>query len=182
MELPRHSNYTQMDEPPVRRPIKELRTLALNDFQYNGPLEEPAQAPQTEAQKAAQHLRSARDRFALKIPITGNTLCYTVDRAAVLTLYTQALTLITSSNPTQLSSEVTLKVTTILGLRSAHPLDVVFTSAGMLLPPLEPQYAEPRIEYADDEYGYRAAWRLKAWRKEGWPGCIPGWRSERRRR
>lgn len=56
----------------------------------------------------------------------------------------------------------------------------MFSSAGQVLAPLEPQYANPRIE--DDAHGYRMQWRLDAWRREGWPGRYPREAVQRERR
>ncbi|CAO2655025.1 Nn.00g117580.m01.CDS01 [Neocucurbitaria sp. VM-36] len=170
---------------PSRKPIEVLRCLNLDDFQYEVTLDDaalPDPKDLTESQRTARQLRSARDRFAITIPVGGNELCFSVDRAAVLDIYQQAIEKIGPTNHKQIVFEANHKIKTILGLRKAEAHDVVFTSGGMLLKPLEPQYAEPRIEYGDDQEGYRAAWRLKAWRKEGWPNVYPKVAIERERR
>ena len=43
----------------------------------------------------------------------------------------------------------------------------------MLLEPIEPLYAKPRIEFWNDRYGHRAAIRTQEWRKDDWPGRFP---------
>ncbi|KAH7356121.1 hypothetical protein BKA66DRAFT_403240, partial [Pyrenochaeta sp. MPI-SDFR-AT-0127] len=158
---------------------QKLRGLGLDDFQYQGPLQDYALSSHrdstavTDSEKTAYMLLEARDRFSKGIPIDGNHLCYSVDRAAVLDVYCEALEKINRENHRLVLFETTLKVKTILGLRSAEPHDIAFACGGMLLKPIEPQYAEPRIEFDDDQEGYRMAWRLKAWRKEGWPDKYP---------
>lgn len=159
--------------------MEKTRPLSLADFQHESPLDDTATYSHrdpnslSESGQTARQLREARDRFAKKIPVEGNKLCYSADRSAVLDVYRQALASIDAQNHTLILSEATLKVKVILGIRKAAPHDVVFTTGGVLLKPLEPQYAEPRIQSRDDTNGYRATWRLIAWRKEGWPTDYP---------
>ncbi|KAL6710096.1 hypothetical protein ACN47E_009887 [Coniothyrium glycines] len=114
-----------------------------------------------------------RDRFAKKNDRSDeNSICNVWDRAAVLAVFQQALTRITAENHKNIYLEAIRKVEIILNIRGARPTDMVFART-MLLDPLEPQYAKPRIEGEDDDYGYQASCRLQAWRKEGWPNVIP---------
>lgn len=164
----------------VRAPSQPHGQLSIHDFQYQGLLDDKVSSSHsstkqvTASEKTALKLREARDRLAKGIPIGGNKLCCTTDRAAALHVYYEALNTINSTNHETVLFEATLKVETILGILKADPHDVVFSQSAMLLNPLEPQYAEPRIKYNNDKNGYRAAWRLKAWRKAGWPGAYPG--------
>ncbi|KAF1846448.1 uncharacterized protein K460DRAFT_406651 [Cucurbitaria berberidis CBS 394.84] len=144
---------------PPRSPIERIRNLKLSEFYCERPTDEVAgdshqgQTDSAESEKTAWQLRKSRDRFAMKIPIGGNDICFLVDRAAVLDIYAQAIATVGPKNHKQINFEATLKIKTILGIRQAEPHDVVFASGGMFLTPLEPQYAEPRIEFGDDEGG-----------------------------
>ena len=163
----------------TRVDVHQLRKLRLSDFQSPEILNPTAQFHHTkstlvsDSSRTADRLRSSRDRFAAGVPLGGNRLCYNVDRAATLAIYREVLSKVKASNHRQIQSEANVKIQTVLGIRKAEADDIVFAVGGMLLSPLEPQYAEPRIEYADDPYGHKAVWRLKAWRKAGWPNVYP---------
>ncbi|KAI8942858.1 hypothetical protein NX059_000898 [Plenodomus lindquistii] len=147
--------------------------------------------------RVAYQLRIARDSFAgqAKINNMGTTCCAT-DRAAVLAVYNEALEKIaewevqqeepqipfaTSRNTSDgedperynlLLQEVQTKTKIILGVVDAYPEDAAFGTTQMLSP-LEPMYANPRIDLHDDNYRRLAAQRLKDWRAEGWPARFP---------
>lgn len=169
-------------DAPERKPIWQLRRLTLDHF--HGTIvpvsaKTPSQIPATlehgnsQAFQARKDLEDARNSFASTIPREGNHICHNADRSAVLRIYQQALENLKASNHAQVQLEASLKIKTVLGLRAAEPDDVVFAGKGMMLPPLEPQYAEPRIDFADDRYGYMAAKRLNRWRRDGWPDVFP---------
>jgi hypothetical protein len=128
------------------------------------------------AEATANCLRETRQRFAKKLPEDEDERKYAaLDRQNVLAVYTQALDKLHSipDKHIQIAAECTRKVRVILGIISADPADPVFTTNGQLLAPLEPQYANPRLEARDDPECYRAQWRLNRWRKEGWPHRYP---------
>ncbi|OAL54581.1 hypothetical protein IQ07DRAFT_596080 [Pyrenochaeta sp. DS3sAY3a] len=166
-------------EVTKRKPVWQLRRLTHGDFHENlasdnaevSPV--PAEKERQTPQEIRSNLLSARNSFAATIPVEGNEICYGPDRAAVLRVYQQGLEKITAANHKQVKAEVSLKVKTILCLREAEPEDVVFASKGMVLEPLEPQYAEPRIDFMYDQSGYTATKRLNRWRREGWPEVFP---------
>ncbi|KAF1919881.1 hypothetical protein BDU57DRAFT_570017 [Ampelomyces quisqualis] len=135
----------------------------------------------TSSEKTAFTIRETRLRFARGTPDHGGDHCTALDRRTVLDIYAQALGQLSSApeKHIQIAAECTRKVRVVLSLITADPDDIVFLTAGQLLSPLEPQYANPRIERGDDQYGYRAQWRLHAWRREGWPGKYPGKAIER---
>jgi hypothetical protein len=122
-------------------------------------------------------LRNTQCLFAQGIPPGGDDKCAGLDRQTVLNIYTEALSLLSSSpqKHTQIAAECTRKVRVVLGIVSADPDDTVFTRTGQLLKPLEPQYANPRLEAGEDEYGNLAQWRLNAWRNDGWPEKYPAY-------
>jgi hypothetical protein len=128
------------------------------------------------AEATANSLRETRHRFAQKVPSGDDEQKHAaLDRQNVLAVYTQALAQLHSipNKHIQIAAECTRKVRVILGIVSADPPDPVFTTNGQLLAPLEPQYANPRLEARDDPECYRAQWRLNRWRKEGWPHRYP---------
>jgi len=103
----------------------------------------------------------------------------TIIRAAVLRVFEHAFDKLASLPHLheQIASEAMRKIKVILNVISAEPDDPVFLSAGQLLEPLEPQYAQPRLaefDYGTGElYAQRAQHRLEAWRAEGWPAKYP---------
>lgn len=151
----------------------------LSKFLYQEPLPDFEQSSQDEAldepcTATVSNLRDLRDRFVKKIALSEkNDPCNMWDRAATLAVISEAISIAHKvKNPAQLYSEVIMKMGIILGVGKAQPTDFVFTNK-MLLKPLEPQYAIPRIDAAKDGYGYRADWRLQAWRRNGWPDAYP---------
>ncbi|KAH9874789.1 hypothetical protein IAQ61_003979 [Plenodomus lingam] len=145
----------------------------------------------------AQRLRSERDSFARRFEANNkNRICCAVDRAAVLTVYNEALEMVAEWEVQQtktqaafapsssflgrneaeryraLIHEVKTKSKVILGIVDAGPDHSVFSNS-LLLNPLEPQYATPRIDMHDDSKQYYATRRLNAWRTEGWPHKYP---------
>ncbi|KAH7395359.1 hypothetical protein DE146DRAFT_598640, partial [Phaeosphaeria sp. MPI-PUGE-AT-0046c] len=98
-----------------------------------------------------------------------------LDRRTVIDIYDQALAALSRapSKYDQIVAECTSKTRVVLGIITAEPEDPIFMMPGQLLKPLDPQYAKLRIERGDDEYGYRAQYRLTAWRKDGWPEMYP---------
>jgi len=153
--------------------------------------------PMSASSSMAHQLRDKRDRFARQIEISNwNKLCCAVDRATVISIYNEALQIIAQWDThrstvqinyahdagsleqhnieryNQLEQEVDSKVKIALGVTSARPDHAVFSNR-MLLQPLEPRYATPRIEYHNDPNQYHSEWRLEAWRKDGWPEKYP---------
>jgi hypothetical protein len=130
----------------------------------------------TPAESTAISLHETRHRFNKKPPETHeNRQNQALDRQNVNNVYNQALDKLGEipEKHMQIAAECTRKVHVILGIISADPSDPVFTTSGQLLKPLEPQYANPRLEAIDDPQCYRAQWRLNQWRKEGWPDKYP---------
>jgi hypothetical protein len=170
------SNYLDYDSDG-----NQIHKSGLGKFLYDGPLNSALDFTHdhtiTPAEKTALELRRTSTRFAIKIKIEGDDTCCTVDRAAVLAVYQDALKALELPHNEQhhqrILSEATRKVQIVLGIVSAPPMDSAFLTPGQLLKPLEPQYAEPRISSEEDNYGYRAQWRLRAWRKDGWPDRYP---------
>jgi hypothetical protein len=130
----------------------------------------------TPAEATSNTLRETRHRFFKNPPETHDERKYVaLDRRYVLDVYDQAISKlgIIPSKHVQIAAECTRKVRVILGIITADPSDPVFTTSGQLLAPLEPQYANPRIGFREDEEGHRAQWRMEQWKKEGWPDEYP---------
>jgi hypothetical protein len=128
------------------------------------------------AEATSLKIRETRRLFAQGTPEDGKADCAPLDRRAVLDIYAQALEKLGTlpHKHEQIAAECARKVGVVLGMINPKPCDPVFTTSGQLLKPLQPQYAHPRIWTKEDEYGYRAQWRLEAWRREGWPEKYPG--------
>ncbi|KAF2844754.1 hypothetical protein T440DRAFT_409531 [Plenodomus tracheiphilus IPT5] len=145
----------------------------------------------------ARQLRDERDYFARQVEVGNNSaICCAEERAAVITIYNEAIEKIAkwdahhsnfqvkssggipvpekeyAGKYTFLTHEVQTKTRIIIGITHADPDDSVFSN-NLLLKPLEPHYATPRIDMHEDNMRHRAAWRLKAWRTEGWPDKYP---------
>jgi hypothetical protein len=129
----------------------------------------------TSAEQIFIELRQKRDGFAARSPDSDTNTYNVVDCSTVLRIYDEAIAIFCDApdKHQQIASECNLKVQIILALLKADPDHPAFLSAGQLLSPLEPQYANPRIDSEDDDYGYRAEWRLSRWRKEDWPKMYP---------
>jgi hypothetical protein len=130
----------------------------------------------TPAEATSNTLRETRHRFSKKRLEDDEERKYAaLDRRYVLDVYGQAISKLGAlpSKHVQIAAECTRKVRVILGIITADPSDPVFTTSGQLLAPLEPQYANPRIGFREDEEGHRAQWRIEQWKKEGWPDDYP---------
>jgi hypothetical protein len=129
----------------------------------------------TPSEKTASTIREMQRRFVRGTPDHGGDNCTALDRRTVLDIYAEAIDTLNSApgKHVLIAAECTRKVRVVLSIIASDPDDTVFLTAGQLLSPLEPQYANPRIDRGDDQYGYRAQWRLHAWRKEGWPQRYP---------
>ncbi|KAH4186455.1 hypothetical protein HBH70_157640 [Parastagonospora nodorum] len=127
------------------------------------------------AEETAMRLRETQRRFSQGVPLGGDENCAGIDRQLVLGIYNEALSILSKlpDKHTQIAAECARKTRVILGIISADPDDTVFTLAGQLLKPLEPQYANPRLDTGMDGFGALAQWRLNAWRKDGWPEQYP---------
>ncbi|KAI0571890.1 hypothetical protein Alg130_10715 [Pyrenophora tritici-repentis] len=139
-------------------------------------MDEPASTaestPPTTLAETADLLRKERTRFLNKVPVDLNsTLCYPPDRSAVILVYDTALSRISANNHLNIYVEAKSKINIIIGLNKVRCTDPAFKQG--ILPPLEPMYAGPRIEYNKDPYGRHAQWRLNAWRKDRWPLFLP---------
>jgi hypothetical protein len=130
----------------------------------------------TATEQTAIRLLQKHDHFAKNVPVGGDDeQCNAVNRSAVLGIYNEAMARLVDfpTKHEQIASECSLKVRIVLALLTADPDHPAFSSVGQLLSPLEPQYANPRIEADEDEYGHRAQRRLNKWRGEGWPKKYP---------
>lgn len=160
---------------------EDAQKSGLEEFLYDGPLDTAlgfaVDHTITRAERTALELRRTSLRFAIKIDIENEKTCCTVDRAAVIAVYQDALQTLDLPQNKQyhlrILSEATHRARIILGIISAHPLDAAFFTADQLLAPLEPQYAEPRISSGNDQRGYRAQWQFLQWRNNGWPDRYP---------
>jgi hypothetical protein len=150
----------------------------MNDFLYSGPLDATNSTRSGvlgDAPQLSDRLLERRLRFTTQIPISLNSdICSPRDRRAVLAVYDEAMETIKSTNANYLEveAEAEAKIKTILGIELADANDRVFLKN--LLSPIDPTYAEPRIEASDDGLSYHASWRLHEWRQDGWPGSYPG--------
>jgi hypothetical protein len=129
----------------------------------------------TPAKRTLLELQRKKEQFAARSSNGEDNSCNAVDCSAVLHVYNKAIEVLENAphKHQQIASECNLKVRIVLALLDADPDHPAFLSAGQLLPPLEPQYANPRIDAGDDDCSYRAQWRLNCWRKEGWPEVYP---------
>ncbi|EDU45642.1 hypothetical protein L13192_03545 [Pyrenophora tritici-repentis] len=161
--------------PPGNLPNRR-KNLSWSDFQHCDSMDEPASTaestPPTTLAETADLLRKERTRFLNKVPVDLNsTLCYPPDRSAVILVYDTALSRISANNHLNIYVEAKSKINIIIGLNKVRCTDPAFKQG--ILPPLEPMYAGPRIEYNKDPYGRHAQWRLNAWRKDRWPLFLP---------
>lgn len=121
-----------------------------------------------------------------------HTRCSNIDRSAVIAVYNEALIELEHKDnidANKIHLEVKTKVSTILDLREAASDDAVFYAKGAFLSPLEPQYAQPRLDYydrgsgvGDDSFYWTGFKRLREWRKAGWPKAYPKTAVEREMR
>ena len=129
----------------------------------------------TPSEETATRLRETRRRFSGGVPVGGDENCAGADRRSVLGVYSDALSKLSEHRDMhmQIAVECTRRTRVILGLITADPDDAVFTEIGQILKPLEPQYANPRLESVVDQSGLLAYSRRTAWQKEGWPERYP---------
>lgn len=142
--------------------------------------------------RVADDIHGLRTRFVQHNPKSGNPRCCSLDRSAVLAVFQEALAKLEHASDIdsrKIHLEVMRKVTTILDLRTAEPNDPVFLTKDAFITPLEPHYAQPRLDYynrgtedADDSFYYTGIRRLIDWRKEGWPNVYPANAVEREKR
>ncbi|KAF1928085.1 uncharacterized protein M421DRAFT_5733 [Didymella exigua CBS 183.55] len=142
--------------------------------------------------RVADEIDDVRARFINHNPIGFHPRCSSVDRSAVLVVYNEALVKLehaSNIDAIKIYLEVKTKVSTILDLREAKPDDAVFYIKSAFLSPLEPHYAQPRLDYYDrgfsdgDDSFYRSGiGRLVEWRKGGWPNIYPAEAVEREMR
>lgn len=132
----------------------------------------------------AAGLRACRKSFATTIPVGGNHICHARDRVAVLDIYKHAIQIcaamdiskdtLKSTRSMNLAWDVRCKIQTVLALRPAPPDDPVFRLGGSrITSPLDPTYAEPRIDHSTDEGARQAQWRRSQWIANGWPRVYP---------
>ncbi|KAG9194798.1 hypothetical protein G6011_04833 [Alternaria panax] len=167
--------------PPADAPTRRTG-LSMTDFLYSGPLDTPASALSNIDDGAAPlstRLCESRLRFTKKIPIDlKSDICCPRDRRAALAVYDEAIDTIKSANGyhfedhVDVETEAKAKIEIILGIERADPYDHVFQRNRLL--PIDPMYAEPRIEASNDTLSYHASWRLHEWRQDGWPESFPG--------
>ncbi|KAH6861967.1 hypothetical protein AA0118_g11173 [Alternaria tenuissima] len=167
----------ERNTPPADAPTRRT-VLSMSEFLHSGPLDIPASTPSDVgggAPRLSSRLNDSRLRFIKKVPIDPRSdLCSPRDRRAALAVYDEAIENIKNGkgHHIDVETEAEAKIETILGIRSAAPSHLVFQKN--LLLPIDPTYAEPRIEASDDTLGYHASWRLHEWRQDGWPALIPG--------
>ncbi|CAN9315080.1 unnamed protein product [Alternaria alternata] len=168
---------SERNTPPADAPTRRT-VLSMSEFLHSGPLDIPASTPSDVgggAPRLSSRLSDSRLRFIKKVPIDPRSdLCSPRDRRAALAVYDEAIENIKNGkgHHIDVETEAEAKIETILGIRSAAPSHLVFQKN--LLLPIDPTYAEPRIEASDDTLGYHASWRLHEWRQDGWPALIPG--------
>lgn len=185
--------------PPLNYVLDYPKDDSLTWESFHPPLADTKPPPQAvQAQGAAscwQHIaakiQDLHARFAAHNEPFGNPHCSGPDRRAVLSLYCEALAKLEHTTPVialRIHVEVMRKAHTILGLRPAEPDDDVFYTKDAVLSPLEPQYAEPRLDFYDsfgegnDRYYWAGYTRLQEWRKGGWPKDVPWGAVQRERR
>lgn len=148
----------------------------------NKPLQ-PDSTPTLEWRRVAEEIEDLRARFIKRNPRGFESACSNIDRSAVIAVYNEArlkLEHVSDIDAIKIHLETKTKVCTILDLRKAAPDDMVFYTKDAFLSPLEPHYAQPRLDYydrgigdGDDSYYWTGIERLKEWRKDGWPNVYP---------
>ncbi|KAJ5065608.1 hypothetical protein J3E74DRAFT_435525 [Bipolaris maydis] len=173
MSPPKLAQSTPPSLPPPRQ-----TGLTWSDFQFGNDIGDLPTSPEKHQQRhvsleqTISKLRRERFRFTKSVPSDLNSkICCPRDRGAVLDIYAEALNKISPENHRQIYAEAKMKIKTVLGIAKAGPRNQVFTK--MLLAPIEPLYAMPRIEFRMDKFGHRAATRLQEWREDGWPNKYP---------
>lgn len=182
MEVP----HKDPDDHPVLD-VRYEKDHGLTLAGFHPPLQDATQrtrktsGPDTFWQVVADRITDLRNRFAAHNALLDNPRCSAVDRRAVLAVYNEALGKlehISALDAHKINLEVVAKVSVILDLCIAKPEDAVFYCKDSLLAPLEPQYAQPRLDYyargvMDDSFYWTGFTRLREWRKEGWPHVYP---------
>lgn len=179
MEQPQEDSLTwEHFHPPPKHVIK--------------PFHRPDSRDRNHWKHIVNTINDHRIRFAQHTPAGGNSKCCNLDRSAVLAVYHEALSRlehISKADSCRIFVEARTKVETILDLRTAAPSDPVFSPVDAFLKPLEPHYAQPRLNYydreranQDDSYYWTGQARLVAWRDEGWPKVYPVRAVEREKR
>jgi hypothetical protein len=142
--------------------------------------------------RVADEIENLRARFIKHNAKDFQPRCSNVDRSAVIKVYNEALVKLEHAaniDAIKIHLEVKMKVSTILDLRKAAPHDTVFYTKGAFLSPLEPHYAQPRLDYynrgtgrGDDGYYWAGIRRLREWKNGGWPNVYPEKAVEREMR
>lgn len=146
-------------------------------------LPQPNNASLPQWRRVADEIENLRARFIRSIPRGFDHRCSNLDRSAVIAVYNEALIALehaSNIDAIKIHLEAKTKISTILDLRKAAPNDAVFYKRGAFLKPLDPHYAQPRLDYYDrgtgagnDSYYWTGVKRLKEWRKAGWPNVYP---------
>ncbi|KAF3003698.1 hypothetical protein E8E13_008916 [Curvularia kusanoi] len=189
------SSKRKVDERKKRASRRKKTLRRMEGPIFTNPKKRPApkiHGPIAYWQYLASSLLSGRNNFAASNEPIDNPRCSNIDRSAVLAVYNEAITRlehVSEHDARRIENEGKLKISTILDIRTAQPEDEVFFSATAFLSPLEPQYAQPRVDYydrggvdEDDSYGRVAGMRLREWRREGWPRKYPRGAVEKERR
>jgi hypothetical protein len=169
---------------------KQLPSAQINQTCIKAPLIAPIQDDISMWRQSAITIEYCKKRFIRVVPLGGTVKCCQIDRSAILDLCNEALQKVHSPNHAQILSEVITKALVILKKQKAQPNDPVFATAGAHLSPLDPRFAEPRLDYcadrkkrySGDAYARRAAWRVRKWRAHGWPKVYPRQAVEEERR
>ncbi|KAJ4410844.1 hypothetical protein N0V91_001773 [Didymella pomorum] len=156
------------------------------------PLPQPDNASSPQWRRAADEIENLRARFIKQNRKGFHARCSNIDRSAVIAVYNEALIELehtSNIDAIEIQLEAKKKVSTILDIRKAAPDDAVFYATGAFLSPLEPHYAQPRLDYYDrdngdghDAFYWTGIKRLKEWRKGGWPRVYPAKAIEREMR
>ncbi|KAJ4336839.1 hypothetical protein N0V87_005053 [Didymella glomerata] len=179
VHFPREAGLTWIDfHPEPRRSKPSL------------PHSDNASLPQW--RRVVDEIENLRTRFINSNPKGFDHRCSNLDRSAVIAVYNETLLELehtSNIDVLKIHLEVKIKVSTILDLRKAAPNDAVFYTKGSFLSPLEPHYAQPRLDYYDrgngngnDSFYWTGINRLKEWRKGGWPKVYPEKAVERETR
>jgi hypothetical protein len=165
---------------PPNPPPERKTGLSMSDFHYQGPLEDISTSAATsgmrrsDTEQARVDLHEKRLRFTKQTPTDHESkICSPRDRRAALGVYDEAIEKIRNTNYLEIVPEADYKIRVILGITKAHASATVFQKKEQHLSPIEPQYAEPRIEWNEDAFSYHATWRLQEWRDDGWPDRFP---------
>jgi hypothetical protein len=176
--------------PKALNLYKQPQSAQANQTFTKTPLIAPEQDQVSAWRQSATTIEQCKTRFIRAVPLGGTVKCCQIDRSAILDLCNEALQKVHSPHHAQILSEVITKALVILKKQKARPNDPVFATAGAHLSPLDPRFAEPRLDYcankkkrySGDAYARRAAWRVRKWRAHGWPMVYPRQAVEEERR